>query len=100
MGSMPGIRIGAAALVEAAAPTSASRSCGAVQVLAGLSIEHVEERVAVGHDDERARAAAEFGVDQHRNLVRIPVVHVVRRELEMTTRSLPVSTSSATSDEV
>src|SRR5262249_56408707 len=56
---------------------------GAADELAGLAIEHVVEGVAVGHRDKLARAAADRRVEEDRDLVRVPVVHVVRRELEV-----------------
>ena len=55
----------------------------AEQELAGLAVEHVEERVAVREEHQLALLAAERRVGQHRDLRRIPVVDVVRRELEV-----------------
>ena len=53
------------------------------QELAGQPIEHVEEAVAIAVEQQLARLAAERGVDEHRRLGRVPVVQVVRRELEV-----------------
>ena len=63
-------------------PTSVSRTA-CPQELAGLAIEHVVERVAVGHGHQLARPAVDRRVEQHRHLVRVPIVHIVRRELEV-----------------
>ena len=67
--------------------------------LAGDAIERVEEPVAVGEHHDLARLAVDRQVGEHRHLGRVPVVHVVRREL-VVPRSLPVSASSATSEAV
>ena len=54
-----------------------------VKELAVGAIEHVEEAVAIGHHHDLARLAGDREVGEHRNLVRVPVVRVVRRELEV-----------------
>ena len=53
-----------------------------MQELAGLAVEHVVERIAIGGHDELAGLALPIGVDQDLDLVGVPVVGVVRRELE------------------
>ena len=50
--------------------------------LAGHAVEHVEEAVAVRHHHDLARLAGDGEVGEHRHVGRIPVVRVVRRELE------------------
>ncbi len=51
--------------------------------LAGRAIEHVVEAVAIGLRDQLALAAVDRRVEEHERLVRIPVVHVFGRELEV-----------------
>ena len=48
---------------------------------AGDAIDRVEEAVAVGEHHDLARLSADRQLAEHRHLRRIPVVHVVRREL-------------------
>ena len=55
----------------------------AEQELAGRAIVHVEEAVAVRHHHDLARPAADREIGEHRHLVRVPVVRVVRRVLEV-----------------
>ena len=51
------------------------------QQLAVGAVEGVEEAVAVGEEQRLPRHAVDGHVGQHRHLRRVPVVHVVRREL-------------------
>ena len=53
------------------------------QELARQPVEDIEEAVAIAVEQELARPAAKLDVDEHRRLGRVPVVQVVRRELEM-----------------
>src|SRR4029077_19390158 len=53
------------------------------QELSGLSVQHVEKRVAVAPVHELPLPAAKFGIYQHGNLHGIPVVNVMRRELKV-----------------
>ena len=55
----------------------------AKQELAGLSVQHVEEGVAVRKEHQLPLFAVERCVGQNRNLGRVPVVDVVRCELEV-----------------
>ena len=59
------------------------RNCFASSIWPLRAIEHVEEAVAIGLDQQLAWLPLPGGVDQHRRLLRIPVVDVVRRELEI-----------------
>ncbi len=54
-----------------------------MQELAGLAVEQVEERVSIGERQDLALAVIEFCVQQDRDLVRVPVMGIVRRELEV-----------------
>ena len=47
------------------------------------AIQQIEEAVPVGHRDPRRRAAVNRAIDKHRNLVGIPVMDIMRRELEV-----------------
>ena len=49
--------------------------------LAGRAIERVVEAVAVGEHHDLARLSADGEIGEDRHLGRVPVVHVVRREL-------------------
>ena len=53
------------------------------QQLSGFPIKHVIETVAVGPQKQLARAPLKGGIQQHRNLGRIPVQHVVRSKLKV-----------------
>src|SRR5215471_21160554 len=55
----------------------------AQQELARYAVEHVVKAIAVGYCDRLARSPAHGCVHQHRYVIGIPVVHVVRRELKM-----------------
>src|SRR5689334_17445852 len=54
-----------------------------MQEFTGIAIQEVEESVAVSHGDDLPRAASYGGFGQHRNFRSVPVVHVMRCELEM-----------------
>ena len=54
----------------------------APEELTGRTVEHIVESVAVGPEHE-GTAAAVRSIDQHRDLERVPIVLVVRGELEM-----------------
>ena len=53
-----------------------------VEKLACLAVQHVIEGVALRGDQELALLSANGSFDQYRRLIAVPVVHVVRRELE------------------
>ena len=55
----------------------------AEQELAGLAVERVVEAVAVGPQHRPARPVRHLDIGEHRDLDRVPVMHVVRRELEI-----------------
>ncbi len=55
----------------------------AAQELAGRPVEDVVEGVAVGDEHELARSPGHLRVEQHRDLVGVPVVGVVGGELEV-----------------
>ena len=61
----------------------------AQQELPVRPVEHVEEAVAVALHEQLARPAPELFVDQQQRLLRVPVVGVVRRELEVPDPSRP-----------
>ena len=69
--------------VEARRPGDLLHVRRSLQILAGDAIEHVEEAVAVGLQQELARLPLPLRVHQHERLLRVVVVHVVRRELEV-----------------
>src|SRR5262249_26947947 len=52
-------------------------------MLAGRAVERVVEAVAVGEHDDFPGPAVDRDVGQHWHLRRVPVVDVVRRELEV-----------------
>ena len=81
-GSMPGMTIGPAARIESARPCL-FRVRRAAQELARCPIEDVVEPVAIRRDDQLAWPPVHGGVDEHGDLIRVPVVGVVRRELEV-----------------
>ena len=54
-----------------------------VEELSGLPVQDVVETVAIGLDQQLSGLALHFEVQEHRNLVGVPVVDVVRRELEV-----------------
>src|SRR5947208_10465692 len=56
------------------------------------SIEDVVVAVAVGLHEQLSRLA-ERRIDQHRHLQRIPIVHVVRRVLEIDRKSTRLNSS-------
>src|SRR5262249_32669493 len=73
---------GAAFFIEAVGPSLfCVRSAG--QELTGLPVEDVVEGIAIRETHEFAIDAVDCGVKEHRNLVGVPVMHIVRRELEM-----------------
>src|SRR5215471_7226868 len=53
------------------------------QKLARQPVQQIVECIAIRYRDQLAGSAAKHGVDQHRYMVRIPVMDVVWRELEM-----------------
>ena len=53
----------------------------AEEQLPGHAVEHVEEAVAIGDHDDLPPLSADRQVGEHRHVIRIPVVRVVRREL-------------------
>src|SRR5262249_32632875 len=55
----------------------------AAQILPRLPVEDIVEGVAVGGHQQLALLAVDNAIDQNRNLAGVPVVDVVRRELEM-----------------
>ena len=57
--------------------------CVPEQELAVGAVEHVEVAVAIGLHEQLARPALPGRVDEHERLLRVVVVHIVRRELEM-----------------
>src|SRR5207244_4056185 len=61
-------------------PLRASERLGKQQ-LPVLSIQHIEEAVAVGKHHHLARLTRDGEVAEHRYLCGVPIVHVVRREL-------------------
>ena len=68
--------------VEAAVPRLRGERRRREELSVG-AIEHVEMPVAIGVHQQLARFAVKAPVDQHHVLVRVPVVRVVRRELEV-----------------
>ena len=52
-------------------------------LLAGGAVQHEEVAVAAGLRHQLARLAVDHAVEQHRRLHRVPIVHVVRRGLEI-----------------
>ena len=78
----PGNAHGPAVLVDPLRP-GLGRVLGRPQELARLAVEHVVERVAVREDDQLPHRAVPLGVHQHRDLVGVPVVDVVRGVLEV-----------------
>ena len=83
MAPCPGIEIGRPSGIQTLAPTSASRTASPSRNSPVSSVQHVVEAVPVRHDTTASRASTDLGIDEHRNLVRVPVVDIVRRELEM-----------------
>ena len=73
---------GSAVLVQPLGPRHLDEVL-AVQEFARNAIQHVEEAVAVGPQHQLAWLALPLSVHQHRNLHRVPVPLVVRRELEV-----------------
>src|SRR5262249_21721787 len=55
----------------------------AVKIFPRSPVEHIVEAVAVGIHQQLALLAAPGAIDQNRNLAGVPVVHVVRGELEV-----------------
>jgi hypothetical protein len=94
----PGSSIGRPLAVDLLGPRRLDERLGDDH-FAGDAIDGVEEAVAVGEHHDLARLAVDRQLAEHRHLRRIPVVHVVRRELIVPAR-WPVSASSATSDAV
>ena len=98
VGSMFGTTIGRPSGVSPDAQVMCFTYCVPEQELAGDAIEHVEVAVAVGLQQQLARLALPRRVHQHERLLRVVVVHVVRRELEVPLAACPVLASSATTE--
>ena len=81
-GSVFGSTIGPALGVDAVGP-GLLRVRARVQELAGLAIEHVVEARCGWRSRASARPAADRRVEQHLDLIGVPVVDVVRRVLEV-----------------
>ena len=54
-----------------------------MQKLAGVAVEHVEECVAIGVQHQCRILPWNLASDQHRRFGGVPIVRVVRRELEI-----------------
>jgi len=74
---------GAAFRVEASGPSKALDERSAEEEFAVCAIEDVEETVAVGLEEELARLALEYFIDQHKWLGGVPIPEVVGGELEV-----------------
>ena len=82
LGAMPFLRIGRPFASMPSAHVCFAY-CADGEILAGRAIEHVVEAVAIGLRDQLPLASVDRRVEEHQRLVRVPVVHVVGRELEV-----------------
>src|SRR5215831_10714746 len=71
-----------AAVVEALGPGLFGVSAAGDECASG-AVEHIVERIAVGHSDQLTADAAHIAFEQHRDVSGVPIVRVVGCELEM-----------------
>jgi hypothetical protein len=70
--------------VDALGPIQRLHERRGAQKFAGGAIQHIEVTVAIRMQQKLARAAfVQSAVEQHRPGLRVPIVRVVRRELEI-----------------
>ena len=81
--SVPGQKLRAAVGIDTARPRQLLHERTAQEHLSVRAIEHVEEAVAVGLQQQFARRALERRVYQQQRLLRIPVPQIMRRELKV-----------------
>ena len=81
-GLVPGDQDRTAGGSHAIGPVDLGVSAGEEELAAG-AVQSVEVAVAVGMHQHLARLPVDFDIDQHRISDGVPVVHIVRSELEM-----------------
>jgi hypothetical protein len=69
--------------VDAARPSDLVDQFGRAQEFTSSAIQNIKEPVPIGMQDNLPHLAANLRVDQHRPALCIPVVRVMRRELEV-----------------
>src|SRR6185436_11491455 len=69
--------------VEALGPVELFEELFAEKQLPVSAVEHIEKTIAIGLQQKLARLALPLGIDEHGRLLRVPVVNIVRRELEI-----------------
>jgi len=75
---LPGIEHGTAVGADLACPGELLDKRFCSEKLAGGAVEHIEEAVAVGVEQEPARLALPVDIHEHGRLLRVPVPEVVR----------------------
>ena len=68
---------------DAARPIHARKELPGHQNLSVRAVEDVKEAIAIGMQQQASRLPPILRVNQHRRLVCIPIMHVVRSELEV-----------------
>ena len=80
---VPGQKLRAAVGTDTTRPRQLLHERTAQEHLPVRAIEHVEEAVAIGLQQQFARRSLERGINQQQRLLRIPVPQIVRRELKV-----------------
>ena len=72
-----------AVFADARRPVEFIDYLGSREILAGGAVENIKETIAIGVQQQLARAARVRHVHQNRPRLRIPIVGIARRELEV-----------------